>query len=364
MYVHYLFIDEIEKWYDDQYWNIETVFCDDITEEIFPSEYTYTDVYSDTDISNGKPIYIFAPTQDFAFLVFTDTPDSLNGKSAYSNCQYSYFVNSQYDSSAGWKNWVNGEESASETIYYSPVHFIDFVNKQNWESVSVDVITNEWNEQQNEYVEDSHVYPMTALTEKAADGSDIYRFILPEEFTNNSDITIRFTNGTETTVKTKYHTDNNIHRYTPSKRTDCFEKFGMTYSGSSIGLLQKIGYSLFFLNLEQESYNYVELYHGDPSDFDTQLYSELDPQYQSLGYSCYPIRNIAPSDLLKPITITFKWYDEQSVEHTEDVEFTVCNYIKRALMLDDSNSNNVQLKKTVTALVDYAEKADAYFNAN
>ena len=365
VYVHYLFDEEIEKWYDDQNWNIETVFCDDITEEIFPSEYTYTDSYSDTDISNGKTVYIFDPTQDFRYLVFTDTPDSLNGINVYSDNPYAYYVNTQYDTSAGWKSWVNGEENSYETIYYSPVHFIDFVNVQKWDDISVDVITSEWSDQQDGYVEVSHVYPMTKLSEKAADGSDVYRFILPEEFTNNgSDITVKFTNGTETTLKTKYHTDNNIHRYTPSKRTDSFEKFGMSYSGSSIGLLQKIGYSLFFLNLDQDSYNYVELYHGDPSDFDTQLYSELDPQYQTLGYSCYPIRDIAPSDLLKPITITFRWYDDQSVAHTEDVEFTVYNYIKRALMLDDSSNNNVQLKKTVTALVDYAEKADAYFNAN
>jgi hypothetical protein len=111
----------------------------------------------------------------------------------------------------------------------------------------------------------------------------------------------------------------------------------------------------------------------DPDDYsnsyyvycgEEQLNGDIDPQYEYLGYSCYSITDIAPSDLLKPITITFKWYDSDYNEQSEDYQFTVCNYIKRALMLDNSNNNNIQLKKTVTALVDYAEKADAYFKAN
>ena len=76
-----------------------------------------------------------------------------------------------------------------------------------------------------------------------------------------------------------------------------------------------------------------------------------------MGYLCYSIKEIAPSDLLKPIKVTF-----QNNQQTKTVDFTVYNYIKRALMLDNSNANNVQLKKTVTALVDYAKKAEAYFN--
>ena len=359
VYVHYLFKEEKNIDYGE-YSSNESVFADDIVEEIFPSGYTYTNPYEDSDSSNGKRIYIFEPTQEFECLVFTETEDSLNNK----RCDdYAYFSNFSYDTTAGWKNWKNGEESSSDTIYDNPVNFIDFVNVPKWSSVSAEVITSEWSEQDEKYVDVSHVYSMTKLSEKAADGSDIYRFVLPAAFTeNSSDVTIKFTNGSDATLKTTYETDNNIHRYTPSQRTDKFEKFGMTYSGSSIGLLQKIGYSLFFSALtgfSSDDYNNIELYYGEK-----QLNGDIDPQYSYLGYSCYSITDIAPSDLLKPITITFKWNDSDYNERSEDYQFTVCNYIKRALMLDDSNSNNVQLKKTVTALVDYAEKADAYFNAN
>lgn len=353
VYAHYLFTKEKEVYYEEyNYWGNETLFCNDIAEEIFPSAYTYTNSDDESDSSNGKSIYIFEPTQEFECLVFTDTADSLDNKR---RDDYASFYNSS-DTTAGWKNWKNGEERSSETIYDNPVNFIDFVNVPKWSSVSADIITNEWNDQ--ECVDVSHVYPMTKLSEKAADDSDIYRFILPAEFTaNNSDVTIRFTNGSDATLKTTYSTYyNNIHRYTPSQRTDKFEKFGMTYSGSSVGLLQKIGYSLFFSALTG-FYNNIELYCGEE-----RLDSGIDQQYSDLGYSCYSITDIAPSDLLKPITITFKWHDSDWNELSENYQFTVYNYIKRALMLDDSN--NIQLKKTVTALVDYAEKADAYFKAN
>lgn len=361
VYVHYLFTEEKNIDYGE-YSSNEYVFADDIVEEIFPSDYTYINSDDESDVSNGKRIYIFEPAQEFECLVFTDAPGLLNGEMIYTNSRYAYFYNSSYDTTAGWKNWRNGEESSSETIYDYPVNFIDFVNVPKWSSVSADVITSEWSEQDEKYVDVSHVYPMTKLSEKAADGSDIYRFILPDEFTNDYEVTIKFTNGSDATLKTTYEKNNNIHRYTPSQRTDKFEKFGMTYSGSSIGLLQKIGYSLFFSALTgfySEDYNNIELYCGEE-----WLNGDIDPQYSYLGYSCYSITDIAPSDLLKPITITFKWQDSDWNEQSEDYQFTVCNYIKRALMLDDSNNNNIQLKKTVTSLVDYAEKADAYFKAN
>lgn len=362
VYVHYLFTEEKNIDYGE-YSSNEYVFADDIVEEIFPSGYTYTNSYDESDASNGKSIYIFEPSQEFAYLVFTDAPELLNGEMSFTDSRYASFSNSSYDTTAGWKNWKNGEEPSYDTIYDTPVHFIDFVNAQKWSSVSADVITSEWSEQDEKYVDVSHVNSMTKLSEKAADGSDIYRFVLPAAFTeNSSNVTIKFTNGSDATLKTTYETNNNIHRYTPSQRTDKFEKFGMTYSGSSIGLLQKIGYSLFFSALtgfSSDDYNNIELYCGEK-----QLNGDIDPQYSYLGYSCYSITDIAPSDLLKPITITFKWQDSDWNEQREDYQFTVCNYIKRALMLDDSNNNNIQLKKTVTSLVDYAEKADAYFKAN
>lgn len=365
VYVHYLFDKEKQTGY--QYWETEPVFCDDKVEEIFPSKYTYNNSYDESDSSNGKSIYIFEPTQKFKFLVFTDAPGLLDGEMINTNRRYASFYSYSSDTTAGWKNWKNwknGEEPSYDTIYGTPVHFIDFVNAQNWSTVSVDVTTNQWDSDQGKYVDVSQNYAMTKLPEKAADGSDVYRFILPDEITaNNSHVTIRFTNGSDATLKTTYSTYyNNIHRYTPSQRTDKFEKFGMTYSGSSVGLLQKIGYSLFFSALTgfySADYNNIELYCGEE-----RLDSGIDQQYRDLGYSCYSITDIAPSDLLKPITITFKWKDSDWNEQREDYQFTVCNYIKRALMLDDFNNNNIQLKKTVTALVDYAEKADAYFKAN
>lgn len=360
VYVHYLFDKEKQPVWneDDQIWETEPpVFCDDKVEEIFQSGYTYTNSDDGSDISNGKSIYIFEPTQKFKYLVFTGAPGPLDGEMIG---RYAFFNNYSSDGiTAGWKNWKNGEGNSYKTIYVydTPVHFIDFVNVPKWNSVSADIITNEWNDQ--EYVDVSHVNSMTKLSEKAADGSDVYRFILPEMFTSSSNVTLRFTNGSESTVNTRYSTYNNI-RYTPVQRTDKFEKFGMTYSGSSVGLLQKIGYSLFFCKLDPDaSSNSYYVYCGGE-----QLKSGIDPPYSQLGYSCYSITDIAPSDLLKPITITFKWRDSDGKEQSEDHQFTVCNYIKRALMLDDSNNNNIQLKKTVTALVDYAEKADAYFKAN
>ena len=362
VYVHYLFSEEKNIDYGE-YSSNESVFADDIVEEIFPSDYIYTNSNDESDASNGKRIYIFEPTQEFKYLVFTDAPGLLDGEMINTNSRYASFYNySSYDTTAGWKNWKNGEEPSYDTIYYTPVHFIDFVNAPKWNSVSADVITSEWSEQDEKYVDVSHAYSMTKLSEKAADGSDIYRFILPDEFTNEYEVTIKFTNGSDATLKTTYETNNNIHRYTPSQRTDKFEKFGMTYSGSSVGLLQKIGYSLFFSALTgfySDDYQDIKLYCGEE-----QLNGDIDPQYSYLGYSCYSITDIAPSDLPKPITITFKWQDSDWNEQSEDYQFTVCNYIKRALMLDDSNNNNIQLKKTVTALVDYAEKADAYFKAN
>ena len=363
VYVHYLFDKEIQTvWHEDyQIWETEPVFCDDKVEEIFQSDYTYTNSNDESDSSNGKSIYIFEPTQKFKFLVFTDTPGLLNGEMIR---RYAYFYNIySSDITAGWKNWKNGEVPSCDTIYVygTPVHFIDFVNVPKWSSVSADVITRKWSDQDGKLVDVSHVNSMTKLSEKAADGSDVYRFILPDEITaNNGDVTIRFTNGSESTVNTRYSTYNNI-RYTPSQRTDKFEKFGMTYSGSSIGLLQKIGYSLFFCKLDpDDSSNSYYVYCGEE-----QLNSGIDQQYNHLGYSCYSITDIAPSDLLKPIKITFKVRSNEEGDYiTETVDFSVYNYIKRALMLDDSNNNNIQLKKTVTALVDYAEKADAYFKAN
>lgn len=359
VYVHYLFDKEKTVLHEEEgYQETVPVFCDDKVEEISPSKYTYNNSDNESDSSNGKSIYIFEPTQKFKFLVFTDTPGLLNGEMIGS---YAYFYNIySSDITAGWKNWKNGEENSYDTIYVydTPVHFIDFVNVPKWSSVSADVITHEWSDQEHKMVDVSHVNSMTKLSEKAADGSDVYRFILPDEITaNNSDVKIRFTNGSESTVNTRYSTYNNI-RYTPVQRTDKFEKFGMTYSGSSIGLLQKIGYSLFFCKLDpDDSSNSYYVYCGEE-----QLNGGIDQQYSYLGYSCYSITDIAPSDLLKPITITFKWYDSDWKEQSEDYQFTVYNYIKRALMLDDSNANNVQLKKTVTALVDYAQKAEAYFN--
>ena len=364
VYVHYLFDKEKRTVYHEEYdyWETEPVFCDDKVEEIFPSEYTYTSAYDGSDISNGKSIYIFEPTQKFKFLVFTDAPELLNDEMINTKRRYAYFHNYSYDTTAGWKNWKNGEDNGYNSLSSNPVNFIDFVNVPKWSSVSADVITREWSEQDGKLVDVSHVNSMTKLSEKAADGSDVYRFILPDEITaNNSHVTIRFTNGSDATLKTTYSTYyNNIHRYTPSQRTDKFEKFGMTYSGSSVGLLQKIGYSLFFCKLDPDDssadYNNIELYCGEE-----QLNGDIDQQYKFLGYSCYSITDIAPRDLLKPITITFKWYDSDYNKQSEDYQFTVCNYIKRALMLDDYNANNVQLKKTVTALVDYAQKAEAYF---
>lgn len=366
VYVHYLFTKEKEVYYeDDNYWGNETLFCNDIAEEIFPSAYTYTNSNDESDASNGKRIYIFEPTQEFEYLVFTDAPGLLNGEMLYTNSRYAYFHNYSYDTTAGWKNWRNGEDNGYDSLSSNPVNFIDFVNVPKWNSVSADVITSEWSEQNEKYVDVSHVNSMTKLSEKAADGSDIYRFILPDEITaNNSDVTIRFTNGSDATLKTTYSTYyNNIHRYTPSQRTDKFEKFGMTYSGSSIGLLQKIGYSLFFFKLD--NYSNPDVYLGETADDSYPLNSNIMDPYNDMGYLCYSIREIAPSDLLKPIKITLKvWSNEESGYITETVDFSVYNYIKRALMLDNSNANNVQLKKTVTALVDYAEKADAYFKAN
>lgn len=365
VYVHYLFDKEKRTVYHEEYdyWETEPVFCDDKVEEIFPSEYTYTSAYDGSDISNGKSIYIFEPTQKFKFLVFTDAPGPLDGEMINTNRRYAYFHNYSYDTTAGWKNWRNGENNGNNSLSSNPVNFIDFVNVPKWSTVSVDVTTNQWDIDQGKYVDVSQNYAMTKVSEKAADGSDVYRFILPDEITaNNSHVTIRFTNGSDATLKTTYETGNNIHRYTPLQRTDKFEKFGMTYSGSSVGLLQKIGYSLFFSALtgfHSADYNNIELYCGEE-----RLNGDIDPQYKFLGYSCYSITDIAPRDLLKPITITFKWQDSDYNEQSEDYQFTVCNYIKRALMLDDSNNNNIQLKKTVTALVDYAEKADAYFKAN
>lgn len=361
VYVHYLFDKEEQTvWHEDyQYWETEPVFCDDKVEEIFQSDYTYTNSNDESDSSNGKSIYIFEPTQEFKFLVFTDAPELLNGEMINTNRRYAYFHNYSYDTTAGWKNWKNGEVPSCVEIYDTPVHFIDFVNVPKWSSVYADVTTNQWDSDQGENVDVSQNYAMKKLSEKAADGSDIYRFVLPAAFTeNSSDVTIKFTNGSDATLKTTYSTYyNNIHRYTPSQRTDKFEKFGMTYSGSSIGLLQKIGYSLFFCKLDpDDNSNSYNVYCGEE-----QLNGGIDSQYSYLGYSCYSITDIAPSDLLKPITITFKWYDSDYNEQSEDYQFTVYNYIKRALMLDDYNANNVQLKKTVTALVDYAQKAEAYF---
>lgn len=368
VYVHYLFDKEKTVLHEEEgYQETVPVFCDDKVEEIFPSNYpsnyTYTNSDDGSDISNGKRIYIFEPTQKFKFLVFTDTPGLLDGEMIG---RYAYFYNIySSETTAGWKNWKNwknGEVPSCDTISGTPVHFIDFVNVPKWSTVSVDVTTNQWDSDQGENVDVSQNYAMKKLSEKAADGSDVYRFILPEMFTSSSNVTLRFTNGSDATLQTTYSTYYNIHRYTPSQRTDKFEKFGMTYSGSSIGLLQKIGYSLFFSALTgfySADYKNIKLYCGEE-----RLDSGIDQQYRHLGYSCYSITDIAPSDLLKPITITFKWYDSDWKEQSKDYQFTVCNYIKRALMLDDSNNNNIQLKKTVTALVDYAEKADAYFKAN
>lgn len=344
------------------------VFADDTVVHIFPSGYIYTNSNDKNDASNGKAIYLFEPAGEFQYLVFTNTPELLNGVQVYDDeYQYSYSYVGMVSASycAGWKNWKNGEDNIYynyENIYSSPVHFIDFVNAQNWSTVSVDVTTNQWDSDQDKYVDVSQNYAMTKLSEKAADGSDVYRFILPEMFTSSSNVTLRFTNGSESTVNTRYSTYNNIHRYTPVQRTDQFMEYGLLYCGSSVGLLQKIGYSLFFSALtgfDSADYKNIELYCGEEP-----LDSGIDQQYRHLGYSCYSITDIAPSDLLKPITITFKWQDRDWNEQTKDYQFTVCNYIKRALMLDDSNNNNIQLKKTVTALVDYAEKADAYFKAN
>lgn len=361
VYVHYLFDKEKTVLHEEEgYQETVPVFCDDKVEEIYPSEYTYNNSYDESDISNGKSIYIFEPTQKFKYLVFTDAPGLLNGEMIGSYVFFNNIFSS--DITAGWKNWKNGEGNSYDTIYGTPVHFIDFVNVPKWSTVSVDVTTNQWDSDQGENVDVSQNYAMKKLYEKAADGSDVYRFILPDEITaNNSHVTIRFTNGSDATLKTTYSTYYNIHRYTPSQRTDKFEKFGMTYSGSSIGLLQKIGYSLFFSALTgfySADYKNIELYCGEE-----HLDSGIDQQYRGLGYSGYSITDIAPSDLLKPITITFKWYDSDWKEQSEDYQFTVYNYIKRALMLDDYdyNANNVQLKKTVTALVDYAQKAEAYF---
>ena len=362
VYVHYLFDKEIQTVLHEeegyQYWETELVFCNDKVEEIFPSKYTYNNSDNESDSSNGKSIYIFEPTQKFKFLVFTDAPGLLDGEMIR---RYAFFYNIySSDITAGWKNWKNGEVPSCDTIYGTPVHFIDFVNVPKWSTVSVDVTTNQWDSDQGENVDVSQNYAMKKLSEKAADGSDVYRFILPEMFTSSSNVTLRFTNGSDATLQTTYSTRNNIHRYTPSQRTDKFEKFGMAYSGSSIGLLQKIGYSLFFCKLDTDDYrNSYYVYCGEE-----QLNGGIDPQYSHLGYSCYSITDIAPSDLLKPITITFKWQDSDWNEQSENYQFTVYNYIKRALMLDDFNNNNIQLKKTVTALVDYAEKADAYFKAN
>ena len=186
-----------EKQTGDQYWETESVFCDDKVEEIFPSnypsEYTYNNSYDESDPSNGKSIYIFEPTQKFKYLVFTDAPELLNGEMIKDPYFYNIYSS---DITAGWKNWKNGEGNSSEPIYGTPVHFIDFVNVPKWSSVSMEVITKTWNDGDEKYDEAVQSYPMTKLSEKAADCSDVYRFILPDEITaNNSDVTIRFTNG-------------------------------------------------------------------------------------------------------------------------------------------------------------------------
>ena len=342
------------------------VFADDTVVEIFPSGYTYTNPYEDSDSSNGKSIYLFEPAGEFRYLVFTNTPGSLDNVQVYDYEEYKYsysYVEMEYNGDCvGWKNWINGGDDrySYNVMDSSPVHFIDFVNAQNWSTVSVDVTTNQWDSDQGKNVDVSQNYAMTKLSEKAADGSDIYRFILPDAFTNKYEVTIKFTNGSDATLKTTYETGNNIHRYTPSQRTDKFEQFGMTYSGSSVGLLQKIGYSLFFFKLE--NYSNPDVYLGETTDDSYRLDSNIMEPYNEMGYLCYSIREIAPSDLLKPIKITFKvWSSEENGYITKTVNFSVYNYIKRALMLDDSNAN-VQLKKTVTALVDYAQKAEAFFN--
>ena len=340
-------------------------FENDTVVEIFPSDWTYSDSYDED--SNGKAIYLFKPAGEFQYLVFTNTPESLDDVQVYDYEEYKYsysYVKMEDEGDClGWKNWINGGDDSYysyDEIYSSPVHFIDFVNAQNWSTVSVDVTTNQWDSDQGEYVDVSKNYAMTKLSEKAADGSDVYRFILPEMFTSSSNVTLRFRNGSESTVNTRYSTYNNI-RYTPVQRTDRFLEYGLLYCGSSVGLLQKIGYSLFFFKLE--NYSNPDVYLGKTTDYSYRLDSNIMDPYNEMGYLCYPIREIAPSDLLKPIKITFKvWSNEKGDYITKTVDFSVYNYIKRALMLDDSNANNVQLKKTVTALVDYAQKAEAYFN--
>ena len=344
------------------------VFADDTVVQIFSSGYTYTNSDDETDASNGKAIYLFEPAGEFQYLVFTNTPESLDGVQVYDyekdKYSYSYVGMENNRDCAGWKNWINGgDDSYSYNVMdSSPVHFIDFVNAQNWSTVSVDVTTNQWDSDLGKDVDVSQNYAMTKLSKKAADGPDVYRFILPEMFTSSSNVTLRFTNGSESTVNTRYSTYNNIHRYTPVQRTDRFLEYGLLYCGSSVGLLQKIGYSLFFFKLD--NYSNPDVYLGKTTDDSYRLDNSniLEP-YNDMGYLCYSIKEIAPSDLLKPIKITLKvWSNEESGYITKTVDFSVYNYIKRALMLDNSNANNVQLKKTVTALVDYAQKAEAYFN--
>lgn len=364
VYVHYLYIKEKSVYNEEQGYD-ETIYYygDEIVEEIYPSDYTYNDEYDEDDISNGKKIYIFEPSCDFECLIFTDSSDSLNGVEAY-NYDYACYHIDPYQYEGGFKDWRNEKDNSYYNTFYSSYEFVDFVNSQGWSNVIANIVYSEWDEEKEETVSVTESFTMSKTSVKSADGFDVYRFIIPEDYYNYY---LTFTDGTSqtTTVLSPGDFSPNIRRFSPESHEDQFADFNMLYVGSSVGLMQKIGYSLFFLNYSDSVPDddlYANLYYGEYTDDSNCIYYSIAPSYANLGYICYPIYDIAPNDILKPFTVTFRYWGSGDEYETRSYQFTALNYIKRALSLDDSSYDNIQLKATVTALYDYAVKAEAFFD--
>lgn len=350
VYIHYVFTGS-----DDE--GIE-IYAEDVCEELQPSGLYYTSSEYSYDSETGgynivtadEPIYYFDLAHGFERIVFTPTNESLIGKHSdiygSSYVKYYEFLNTDF---AGVRRFILGSEDGEYGSYdylynYDPSfpNVIEYVDSQDWENVYITY---------SDGSELDHTVQMTETPRTTRDGKKVYSFELPSDFTNG---TLTFKNGTsdsaQTTIPVQYNSGS-ATVWESKTRVDVFREVGLSYEGTSLGLIDWVGYSILFKKVGD---NEIKGFYDE-----TGRSVQGNLRDSNNIYTSITIPDIAPQDIFKTFTVTIRYEDENYELQSKNYDFTVQNYIELAFRLDDSNDNR-QLKATVTALYDYGLKAKAY----
>ena len=302
------------------------------------------ETYSDYDYNEGvyKDYEIYSCVLPSGF----DEPMHFsNGQDQITETTYSIYYGYNY-----YPGSFSGTEDGN-TVYYldcdsSFTGSIALINSQGWENVYVWATNGDCGNFPGE--------KMTFLN-KDKDNNDVY--VAPQKGS-----TVVFSDGTMNNRSTPVSYYTSSSSITPSWRIvpgDVLAPIGVSYEGSSIGLLNQMAYSVY---LRDHSATNLKVFYQD---------EELEPEELTMngddGYRRYKIVDIPAAKILNDIELDIqveKATDAVTGVSTDNqaqtVSFNMQSYIKRALQMRGSKYDS--LKATVTALYDFGQKAKEFFD--